>query len=180
MHHIFETDQWLPFTVPSVFAFFANPQNLPRLMPAWQQARIEELNLIAPPAPPAGSPARLGTGVGTTMVLTFRALPLFPLRLRWHALIPEFRWNDHFCDLQTSGPFAYWRHCHTVQEERRDGQAGTVVHDRVEYEFPGGPLGDAANLMGGRAQIASIFRFRHRETSRLLPSYLEGLDRPPA
>lgn len=175
MHHTFEADQWLPFSLPVVFAFFANPANLPRLMPAWQKARIDELNLIAPPAPPAGSPARLGTGIGTTMVLSFQALPLIPLRLRWHALIPEFAWNDHFCDEQPSGPFAYWRHCHSVRVESRDGAEGTMVHDHVEYAFPGGPLGRVANALGGRAQIGSIFRYRHRQTALLMPGFAQEL-----
>ena len=171
MRHVFETDQWLPFPVPVVFAFFANPQNLPPLMPGWQQARIDELRLIAPPAPPPGSPSRLGTGVGTTMILSFRALPLIPLRLHWLALIPEFVWNDHFCDTQTAGPFRYWRHCHTVCAETRGGMEGTIVHDRVEYELPGGPLGDLANLIGGRLQMRYIFGVRHRHAAELIPDF---------
>ncbi len=175
MRHIFEADQWLPFSLPFVFAFFANPKNLPPLMPAWQQARIDELNLIAPPPAPPGSPSRLGTGVGTTMRLTFRALPLLPLRLSWLALIPEFEWNDHFCDIQTAGPFRFWRHCHSVHEDSRDGVNGTAVHDRVEYELPGGPLGDLANAIGGSAQLRLIFRFRHRATAKLLPLYVQEL-----
>ena len=175
MRHTFQAQQWLPYPVAVVFAFFANPGNLPPLMPAWQQARIDELNLIAPPPPPSGSPSKLGTGVGTTMVLSFRALPLLPLRLRWHALIPEFAWNDHFCDTQTAGPFHYWRHCHAVQAETRNGADGTVVHDHVEYELPGGPLGDLANLVGGRLQLRYIFRYRHRQTARLLPLYADKL-----
>ncbi len=180
MRHVFEADQWLSFPLPVVFAFFANPRNLPPLMPAWQKARIDELNLIAPPAPPPGSPTRLGTGAGTTMRLTFQALPLLPLRLTWLALIPEFEWNDHFCDTQTSGPFHYWRHCHSVREEVRDGTPGTRVHDHVEYKLPGGPLGSLANALGGRAQIRSIFRYRHRQTAALMPAYAAELQARPA
>ena len=176
MRHVFEADQWLPFPLPVVFAFFANPQNLPPLMPAWQRAKIDELRLIAPPAPPAGSPSRLGTGVGTTMILSFRAVPLLPLRLHWLALIPEFEWNDHFCDTQTAGPFHYWRHCHSVRSEVRDGIEGTIVHDRVEYELPGGPLGDLANLIGGRAQMRYIFGVRHRQAAKLMPDFVAKLD----
>jgi ligand-binding SRPBCC domain-containing protein len=175
MRHTFEADQWLPFPLPVVFAFFANPQNLPPLMPAWQRAKIDELRLIAPPAPPPGSPARLGTGVGTTMILSFRLLPGLPIRMDWHALIPEFVWNDHFCDTQTSGPLHYWRHCHSVKEEIRNGIAGTVVHDRVEYEFPGKLVGEIAHWIAGRAQIRYIFRFRHRQTERLMPAFAERL-----
>lgn len=173
MRHHFSTEQWLPYPLPGVFAFFANPQNLPPLMPAWQKTRLEEANLVAPQPPPPGSPARLGTGVGTTMVLTFRALPLVPFRIAWHVLIPEFEWNDHFCDVQTSGPFDYWRHCHRVQAQTRNGVDGTLVRDEVEYELPGGPLGDLANLLGGRLQMRYVFSYRHRQTSRLLPMYLQ-------
>ena len=171
MRHVYETEQWLPFPLPLVFAFFANPQNLPPLMPEWQKARIEEVMFVAPPASPAGSPARIATGAGTTMILSFRLLPFLPLRLNWHALIPEFIWNDHFCDTQTSGPFAYWRHCHSVKAETREGVEGTVVHDRVDYEFPGGPLGDVANVLGGRLQLRYIFGVRHQQTAKLMPLY---------
>lgn len=111
------------------------------------------------------------------MVLSFRALPFVPLRVRWHALIPEFAWNDHFCDEQTAGPFAYWRHCHSVRAETRGNQPGTVVHDRVEYELPGGPLGDLANLVGGKLQMRYIFSTRHRMTAKLMPLYAERLNR---
>lgn len=173
MRHVFATEQWLPFSPELVFAFFCNPQNLPPLMPRWQRARIEEVLFVAPPPRPADSPARIATGSGTTMLLSFRAVPLLPLRIYWNALIPEFVWNDHFCDQQTAGPFHYWKHCHSVSAETRDGVHGTVVHDRVEYELPGGPLGDIANAIGGRLQMRYIFNTRHRMTAKLMPLYAE-------
>ena len=109
------------------------------------------------------------------MRLTFRAVPLLPIRLTWLALIPEFTWNDHFCDEQTAGPFHYWLHSHSVRDVRNEGVTGTLVHDRVEYEFPGGPLGNLANLLGGRAQIRYIFRYRHWQTAALMPLFAEEL-----
>jgi ligand-binding SRPBCC domain-containing protein len=175
MPKTFQTSQWLPFPVPVVFAFFANPQNLPPLMPAWQKTRIEELQLKAPPPPPAGSPARLGTGVGTTMILSFRALPGVPMRLNWHATIPEFEWNDHFCDEQISGPFHFWRHCHSVQPETRDGVDGTLVTDHVDYQVAGGPLGGLIHFMMGSVPFMAIFRRRHSQTEKLLPVYAQHL-----
>lgn len=173
MAHVFETEQWLPFPLPLVFAFFCNPQNLPPLMPAWQKARVEEVIFVAPPRPPAGSPARIATGAGTTMILSFRPLPFVPVRLNWHALIPEFKWNDHFCDTQTRGPMHFWRHCHSVRSEARNGVDGTVVHDRVEYALPGGVLGALAAKVGGTAQMRYIFGTRQRMTAKLMPLYAE-------
>jgi ligand-binding SRPBCC domain-containing protein len=57
------------------------------------------------------------------MTLTFRVLPLFPLRLRWEAVIEEFAWDEHFCDGQPKGPFAHWRHCHRLRAENRTSAA---------------------------------------------------------
>lgn len=111
------------------------------------------------------------------MVLSFRALPLVPFRIEWHVLIPEFEWNDHFCDLQTSGPFAYWRHCHSVRPEKRGGVDGTIVRDQVEYEVPGSKIGDLLNSLGGKLQMRYVFAYRHRQTEKLLPGYAQRLAR---
>ncbi len=113
------------------------------------------------------------------MLLTFRAVPFLPFRLSWHAEIAEFVWNDHFCDLQSRGPFRYWKHCHRVQPHLGpSGEAGSLVSDHVTYEFRGGRLGDLANRVGGRWQIGSIFRYRHRRTRELLPRFVDGLSPP--
>src|SRR3954451_16784048 len=43
MRFSFTSEQWVPFPLARVFAFFADPLNLPRLMPAWQDARIDRM-----------------------------------------------------------------------------------------------------------------------------------------
>lgn len=175
MRHILESEQWLPFPVPLVFAFLANPNNLTRLMPAWQQSRIEELQLKAPAPAPAGSPAKLGAGADSTMILSFRAIPKLPMRLYWHARITSFEWNDHFCDEQTAGPFAAWKHCHRVKEETRDGVVGTRITDRVEYALPFGPLGELLHAVIGKWKLQRLFEDRHRSMERLMPQFAEFL-----
>jgi ligand-binding SRPBCC domain-containing protein len=166
MPHRFQTEQFLPYPLEAVFAFFADPANLPRLMPDWQRARIESATFAAPPPPPrafAGS-ERIVAGDGTRITLTIRPFPYSPVRLPWDALIEDFRWLQGFCDVQTRGPFKYWRHCHTVQP---DGE-GTRLRDEVHYELPLGPLGLLANTLFVRHQVAAIFRFRQRRTLDLL------------
>ena len=54
MRHHFNAEQWLPYPVELVFAFFSNPENLPRQMPTWQKARIEEATFAPPPPHPPG------------------------------------------------------------------------------------------------------------------------------
>lgn len=173
MRHHFEADQWLPYPVEAVFAFFACPHNLPPLMPRWQRAKIEEAMLQSPGAAPGVQFRASAAGEGTTLILSFRALPYLPVRLNWHARIEEFVWNDHFCDAELRGPFAYWRHCHRVLTEVREDVNGTLLRDKLEYEFPGGPLGDVVNLLGGRRQIESIFRYRQEMTEKLLPRFVQ-------
>jgi ligand-binding SRPBCC domain-containing protein len=179
MLHTFEAEQWLPFPVETVFAFFANPENLPRLMPAWQKARIEEASFAPPPPRPAPSDPTLNfpsiaAGAGTTMTISFRPFPFSPIRVPWDAEITDFAWNDHFCDIQTRGPFAYWKHCHSVQAETRlspsgDSTAGTLLRDKLEYEMHLGALGELGHTLFARRQIASIFAFRQQRTAALLP-----------
>jgi ligand-binding SRPBCC domain-containing protein len=177
MRHNHRAEQWLPFPIETVFDFFADPENLPRLMPAWQKARIEEAMFAPPPPRPgvarAGS-AKTGTrsvaaGQGTKMTISFRPFPYSPLRLPWDAEIVEFEWNDHFCDVQHRGPFAYWRHCHRLETQQCDGRNGTLLRDHVEYELPFGILGDVANALFVKWQMGAIFRYRQKRTAELLP-----------
>jgi ligand-binding SRPBCC domain-containing protein len=166
MRHHFQTEQWLPYPRERVFAFFADPANLPPLMPGWQRARVEKANYISPPEAP--STGRVVAGQGSLMTISFRAVPLIPLRLEWDAYIAEFRWDDYFCDEQRRGPFKYFRHCHRVRDEVRDGVKGSVVSDAVEYELPLGMVGDVANGLAVRRQIRSLFRHRQRMLPGLL------------
>jgi ligand-binding SRPBCC domain-containing protein len=168
MRHTFESEQWLPCPLELVFAFFANPQNLPRLMPSWQKARIEEAMYAAPPPRPGPAIRSVAAGQGSRLTISFRPFPYAPFRLPWEAEISEFVWNDHFCDTQLRGPFAYWRHFHRVQLQTRGGFAGTLLRDELEYELPLGPLGELAHNIVVRRQIQKVFAFRHQRTAELL------------
>ncbi len=175
MRHELKTEQWVPYPVELVFAFFANPENLPPLMPRWQRARIEEAKFVAPPERPRDRlPLRsFAAGTGSIITISFRPFPFSPVRLPWEALIAEFAWNDHFCDEQVRGPFAYWRHCHHVSEEQREGQAGTLVRDLVTYEMKFGAAGELAHSLAMRRQMQGLFAFRQRRLVALLPRLAE-------
>lgn len=51
MPHL-EFEHWVPFPLERVFAFFSNPGNLPRIMPASSQTKVEALNRMPRPAAP--------------------------------------------------------------------------------------------------------------------------------
>jgi ligand-binding SRPBCC domain-containing protein len=177
MRHTHHSEQWLPHSVELVFAFFANPENLPRLMPSWQKARIEETAFVPPPPPPqttiSPSSKTIAAGVGTCLTLSFKPFPYSPVRLLWEAEISEFIWNDHFCDRQLRGPFVYWHHCHNTQSEVRANASGIPIHgtllrDDVEYELPFGNLADIAQRLFIARQLENTFSYRRACTSKLL------------
>jgi ligand-binding SRPBCC domain-containing protein len=179
MRHAYHSEQWLPYPVDLVFSFFANPENLPRLMPPWQKARIEEAAILPPPSAPfvPGSRLRAKTiaaGEGTRITLSFRPFPYSPVRISWQAEISAFVWNNHFCDTQLRGPFAFWHHCHSTRAESRATPSGAFVHgtllrDDVEYELPFGNLGDLAQRLVIANQLKNTFAYRHTRTAELLP-----------
>jgi ligand-binding SRPBCC domain-containing protein len=160
----FITEQWVPFPLERVFAFFADPLNLPRLLPAWQDARIDSMELHAPES--ASGPRAAGRG--SRILLSFRPVPLSPIRLRWLALIDDYMADHHFCDLQVTGPFGYWRHCHLVSGEAHGDAEGTRITDVVDYQWLRGSVDRAIDVLGGRMQIRQLFRYRQRQLVRLL------------
>lgn len=176
MLHRFQSEQWLPYPVGAVFAFFTIPTNLPLIMPPAQQTRLEEAIMRAPAPPPEGAAKNVvAAGEGTKLIVSFRPFPRLPLRLNWHIRIAEFLWNDHFCDEQEAGPLAFWRHCHRVKQETRDGVPGTLLSDDVEYVLPAGPLGDLINTLTIRKQFETTFRYREEQTLKLLPIFAARL-----
>lgn len=176
----FETSQWVPFPVELVFAFFANPSNLPHLMPAKLETRVEDARIEPPPARPvARDPARrflsVAAGVGSEILISFYPVGWFPRRASWLARITEFEWNSHFLDEQAHGPFTVFRHRHGIQAELRDGVEGTLVSDEIEFALPWGPIGSlGCALLKGQFETA----FAHRQ--KRLPQILEAASRQAA
>ena len=163
-----EFEQWVPFPVERVFAFFSNPTNLPRIMPASSHTKLIVLNRMPAPSPPAGLAIDKAAGVGSTIVTSFRLFPFLPVRARWIARITEFEWNHYFADVQDVGPFKSWHHRHEFGAESRDGIAGTLVRDRIVYEVGFGYLGTIANAIFVRRQMRDIFAQRQQILPKLL------------
>jgi ligand-binding SRPBCC domain-containing protein len=168
----FEARQWLPCPVELVFAFFANPANLPHLMPSRLQTRIEDARIEPPPPRPVPSdPARrfrsVAAGQGSEILISFYPIPWVPKRVSWLARITEFEWNSHFSDEQVRGPFDAFRHRHGIEAEFRDGQEGTLVTDAIEFALPFGRLGRLAGLLV-RRDLQKTFAYRQKRLPEIL------------
>jgi ligand-binding SRPBCC domain-containing protein len=168
----FETSDWVPYPVELVFAFFANPSNLPHLMPPEVQARVEDVRLQPPPPRPvAADPARrfrsVAAGVGSEVLISFYPIKWLPQRVSWTAQIVEFAWNSHFIDEQVRGPFGAFRHRHGIVTEIRDGVEGTQVTDSIDYAMPNAIFGDFA-ARAVLKQLARSFEYRQKRLPEIL------------
>jgi len=162
-HIVFE--QWVPAPVERVFLFFADPQNLPRIMPPATGTRLAELKLIPPAGRVADQPL---AGVGSEIFTSFRLFPFLPFRATWIALITEFEWNHHFADIQKRGPFKTFHHRHEFRAETREGVSGTTVRDAITCDAGFGALGALAEKIFVLPQLRSTFAYRQNALVNLL------------
>lgn len=166
-HHV-EFEQWVPFPIEHVFAFFSNPESLPRIMPAPSNTKLIALNRTPAPLPPPGLSGDQTAGVGSTIVTSFRVFPFLPIPAQWIARITEFEWNHFFTDEQDKGPFKGWHHRHEFRTETRQDIAGTLVRDVIDYEVGFGFVGAIANALLVLRQIQRTFAQRQHTLPRLL------------
>jgi ligand-binding SRPBCC domain-containing protein len=172
MIHLVQFEQWVPVPIERVFLFFANPGNLPRIMPPQSGTELVRVKLVPPPDIPGESATVTDrtplAGAGSEIVTSFRVVPFLPFRRQWTALITEFEWNHHFADIQKKGPFKSFHHRHELREETRDQARGTVVRDLIEYDVGFGWLGEIAQRIFVSRQLQGTFEYRQKALERLL------------
>jgi len=169
MSRRFESEQWVPMPLERVFAFFADPHNLPRIMPPALGTKLVKLNLV-PPRFPAGQvpPGTLRmAGAGTEMMVAFRAVPYLPVHERWVVNISKFSFNQYFQDEQKQGPFRRWHHTHRFESVPQGGVEGTLIRDEVEYEIGFGAVGRALEMLIFQHVFRSTFNYRRRAVARI-------------
>ncbi|MGO9520033.1 MAG: SRPBCC family protein [Candidatus Korobacteraceae bacterium] len=171
MSQRFEAEQWIAVPVPHVFAFFADPRNLPRIMPP-KQATVVQLNLVPPPFPADAIPSdgERMAGVGTKIVFKFRAIPHLPMHEKWTALITEFSLNEYFVDTQQQGPFRRWHHTHAFEAKTVNGRDGTLISDAVEYEVGFGIIGRMLERLLFQRMLHTTFEYRKQALERIFSS----------
>jgi ligand-binding SRPBCC domain-containing protein len=130
---------WIPASLDTVFAFFAEPSNLEQLTPASLRFGIEQ-----------PGPLVMAEGLRIRYRLRVHGIPL-----KWESEIREWDPPNQFVDVQIRGPYRYWNHRHRFTEV--DG--GTLVVDEVDYAPPGGRLLDRIFI---RRDLRRIFSFRMR------------------
>ena len=143
-----EREQVIERPLSEVFEFFSRAGNLERITPPWLS-----FGLV--------TPEPISMAAGTLIEYRLR-LHHFPVR--WLTRIDEWERDRRFVDRQVRGPYRLWRHPHEFEL----ASGGTRVRDRVDYELPLGPMGEAARVAFVDRDLQRIFDYRLQAVARLL------------
>ena len=147
--HTLEQTQTVPGTLQDCWSFFSDPRNLTRITPP--ELGIEVLSDLPP---------RMHPG----LMIQYRVRPLFGVPLTWLTEITQVDEPHSFVDEQRVGPYRIWHHEHRFA----DGGNGTVImHDKVTYVLPFGPLGEIAHPLVVQPQLRRIFDFRTEAVKKI-------------
>jgi ligand-binding SRPBCC domain-containing protein len=139
----------MPVSAQALYDFHARPDALTRLTPPWENAKVVEQT---------GGIEQIGSRVKIQ-------LRIGPLTQTWTAEHAACEPGRMFRDVMIAGPFRKWEHTHLFIP---DGENGSWLEDRVEYEFPLGWLG---KLFGGaytKRRLKRMFEWRHKVTADAL------------
>ena len=143
---IFRLDQEcrLPHPRTEVFQFFSDATNLQTITPPWMH-----FSILTPP------PLVMRRELLIDYALRVRGLPV-----RWQSEITGWEPPFRFVDEQRRGPYRFWKHEHTFEEQ--DG--GTLAKDSIQYAVWGGAL---VNRLLVRRDLEKIFAFRREKMLEL-------------
>jgi ligand-binding SRPBCC domain-containing protein len=139
--HLLERSQRVEVPGEQAFAFYGDALNLEPLTPPWLHFEVT-------------TPGELTFQPGT--LLDYR-LRLHGVPVRWRTRIETWEPPARFVDTQVRGPYSLWEHTHIFEP---DGTGATVIHDRVRYAIPLGPLGAIAHRLFVRRDLERIFDYR--------------------
>jgi ligand-binding SRPBCC domain-containing protein len=146
--HKLNRELWVPRPLPVVFDFFSRVENLERITPPWMRFRI-----LTP------LPVEMKKGATIAYELRVRGIPL-----QWLTEIERWDPPFEFVDIQSKGPYRFWRHTHRFSEV----DDGVSISDVVEYALPFGLLGQLVNRLQVARDLSRIFDYRTERIRALL------------
>jgi ligand-binding SRPBCC domain-containing protein len=147
--HTLERRQRIELPIAKAFDFYGDAHNLELITPPWLGFEV-----LTP------RPIEMGAG----SLIEYR-LRLHRVPVKWRTRIEVWEPPRRFVDMQVRGPYSLWEHTHEFEE---DGPGATIIHDRVRYSMPFGPLGELANRLLVRRDLKRIFDYRRDAVEREL------------
>jgi ligand-binding SRPBCC domain-containing protein len=146
--HLLERSQRVEVPAERAFDFYVDALNLEPMTPPWLHFEVT-------------TPGDLVLRQGARLDYKLR---LHGVPVRWQTRIEAWEPPERFVDIQAKGPYSLWEHTHLFE---KDGGA-TVIHDRVRYAIPLGPLGALAHRIFVRRDLERIFDYRRKAASERL------------
>ncbi len=147
--HSLRTEQRLPVDLKQAWDFFSSPANLSVITPSKMDFRIISKHH--------------GDKMYPGQLIEYTVKPVLGVPLYWMTEITHVEPQRFFVDEQRYGPYSLWHHQHHFREI--DG--GVEMTDIVHYKIPLGWLGDIANTIFVKKQLAEIFDYRFRKVEEL-------------
>jgi ligand-binding SRPBCC domain-containing protein len=147
--HLLERSQRVEVPAERAFDFYVDALNLEPMTPPWLHFEVT-------------TPGELVLRQGARLDYKLR---LHGVPVRWQTRIEAWEPPERFVDIQAKGPYSLWEHTHLFE---KDGDDATLIHDRVRYAIPLGPLGALAHWLFVRRDLERIFDYRRKAASERL------------
>ena len=147
--HLLERRQRVEIPIGLAFDLYADSRNLEPMTPSWLHFRLTN-----------PEPVTLEPGALLDYTLRLHGVPI-----RWTTRIEAWDPPNGFLDTQLKGPYSLWQHTHVFEQ---DGESATIIHDRVRYALPLGPLGAIAHRLFVRRDLRRIFDYRAEAFAQLV------------
>lgn len=144
--------QIIPVDLDTAWDFFSSPSNLAAITPASMGFHIISQHH--------------GTQMYAGQIIEYKVRPLWNIPLYWMTEITHVVDRKYFIDEQRFGPYSLWHHQHHFREV----EEGVEMTDIIHYKVPGWVLGDIANSLYVKKELAKIFDYRFKKVEELFPA----------
>jgi ligand-binding SRPBCC domain-containing protein len=145
-----KTIQKLPVSLDEAWEFFSRPQNLKEITPS-----NLGFNILS---------KHHGDRMYAGQIIEYKVSPILGIPLYWMTEITQVVEKQFFIDEQRYGPYSLWHHQHHFKPI----EGGVEMTDIVHYKIPFWFLGDIANAILVKGELAKIFGFRFVKAEEVL------------
>ena len=144
-----KTVQRMPVSLAHAWDFFSSPANLQTITPPYMGFTIISQHH--------------GDKMYPGQIIEYKVTPLLGIPLYWMTEITHVQEERFFVDEQRFGPYSLWHHQHHFKAI----EGGVEMTDIVHYKLPLWWLGDLANALFVKKQLAGIFEYRKKKVEEM-------------
>jgi ligand-binding SRPBCC domain-containing protein len=147
-----KTVQRMPVSLAQAWDFFSSPANLQTITPPYMGFTIISQHH--------------GDKMYPGQIIEYKVTPVLGIPLYWMTEITHVQEERFFVDEQRFGPYSLWHHQHHFKAI----EGGVEMTDIVHYKLPLWWLGNLANALFVKKQLAGIFEYRKKKVEEMFGS----------